>query len=90
MAPPREDAVLLLVVYVVPLALASALLWVAGLPRLALALLAVEAVVAGAVVAVRRRPAPARGGRTALGWALPVALVLAIGAVTAATLLLGR
>lgn len=83
MAVRREDAVLLLVVYVVPLGLVSALLWAAGLHRLALTLLAVEVVVALAVVLARR-------GAAGRWWLLPLGLVVGLGAVTAASLLAGR
>ncbi len=63
---------LVLVLYVLPLTAAVIVLALVGLPRLALALLAVEAVVSAAVLAARRPargaaeradpPAPDRGG----------------------------
>ena len=81
MAVRREDAVLLLVVYVVPLGLVSALLWGAGLPGLAVTLLAVELVVALAVVLARR------GTTSGRWWELPLVLLGGLGAVTALSLL---
>jgi uncharacterized integral membrane protein len=52
----RAGLVLLLLVYVLPLGAAVAFLLVVGLWQLALALAAVEAVVAGAVAWARRTP----------------------------------
>ena len=71
--PGRFELVLVLVLYVLPLGAAVGLLALVGLPGLALGLLAVEAVVAAAVVVAKspgRRP-----GRAVL--ALAVVAVLA-------------
>jgi len=57
--PGRFELVLVLVVYVLPLGAAVGLLALVGLPGLALGLLAVEAVVAAAVLTAKspgRRP----------------------------------
>ena len=79
--PDRFELVLVLLVYVLPLGAVVVLLALVGLPGLALGLLAVEAVVAAAVVVAKapgRRP-----GRAVLALA-----VLAALAGTGAVLLL--
>ena len=76
--PGRFELVLVLVVYVLPLGAAVGLLALAGLPGLALGLLAVEAVVAAAVVIAKspgRRP-----GRAVLALAV-VAVMAGTGAL---------
>lgn len=81
-APSRTEVVLLAGVYVVPLGLSIAFLAYVGLPGLALALLAVEALVSAMVVAAKR-PEGTRLGR------LTVALVvLAVAAGLGALVLL--
>ena len=85
---PRSDrfeTVLLLVLYVVPLIATVVFLAVVGLPGLALALLAVEAVVAGAVVRAKR-PEGTPVGRVVLALAV-VAVAAGAGALA---LLSGR
>ena len=80
--PSRTESVLLAGIYVVPLSLSIAFLAHVGLPGLALALLAVEALVSAMVVAAKR-PEGSRLGR------LTVALVvLAVAAGTGAAVLL--
>ena len=82
--PSRTEAVLLAGIYVVPLTLSIAFLAYVGLPGLALALLAVEALVSAMVVAAKR-PEGSRLGR------LTVALVvLAVAAGVGAFALLVR
>lgn len=81
-APSRTEVVLLAGIYVVPLGLSIAFLAYVGLPGLALALLAVEALVSAMVVAAKR-PEGSRLGR------LTVALVvLAVAAGLGALVLL--
>ena len=81
-APSRTEVVLLAGIYVVPLGLSIAFLAYVGLPGLALALLAVEALVSAMVVAAKR-PEGTRLGR------LTVALVvLAVAAGLGALALL--
>ncbi len=81
-APSRTEVVLLAGIYVVPLALSIAFLAYVGLPGLALALLAVEALVSAMVVAAKR-PEGSPLGR------LTVALVvLAVAAGLGALVLL--
>ena len=80
----RFEAVVVALVYVLPLTAAVVLLAVVGLPGLALALLAVEAgVSAGVVVAKRPEGAP----RSRLSVAL--ALVCVLAGIGAAVLLTG-
>ena len=81
--------VLVLLVYVLPLGAAAALLWAVGLPWLAVALLAVEAVVAAAVVVAKR---PARVGPRAPrpGWVVPAAMVGVLVALLGVTLVAAR
>ncbi len=64
--PSRTETVLLAAVYVVPLTLSVAFLAHVGLPGLALALLAVEALVS-AMVVVAKRPERSRRSPLALG-----------------------
>ena len=80
----RADTVVLLVVWVLPLLGAVALLAAAGLPLIAGALLAVEAVVAVCVYAARRRAA--RPSRPAPGWVVPAAMVGVLVALLGVTL----
>ena len=79
--PDRFELVLVLLVYVLPLGATVVLLALVGLPGLALGLLAVEAVVAAAVV---RAKSPGRRSRRAV---LALA-VLAVGAGAGAVVLL--
>jgi hypothetical protein len=65
--PPREDLVVLLVVWVVPLLVTAALLWSVGLRLVALSLLAVEVVVGLAVAVARSRGAAERRERSGDG-----------------------
>ncbi len=74
--PSRTEAVLLAAIYVVPLTLSIGFLAYAGLPGLALALLAVEALVS-AMVVVTKQPEGSR--RSPLAVAL-VVLAVAAGA----------
>jgi amino acid transporter len=75
------ELAVVLVVYVVPLLLTVGGLWAVGLHVLAGALLAVELVVAAAVVAVRRRPLAS--GPSRRPWLVPVAMVGCLGAIVA-------
>ncbi len=77
--PSRTEAVLLAGIYVVPLTLSIAFLAYVGLPGLALALLAVEALVS-AMVVVAKRPEGSRRSPLALGLAV-VAVAAGAGAV---------
>ena len=81
-APSRTEAVLLAAIYVVPLSLSIAFLAHVGLPGLALALLAVEALVSAMVVSAKR---PEGAARSRLAVAL---VVLAVAAGAGAGLLL--
>ena len=77
--PPRDrtDLVVLLVVWVLPLLVVAGLLAAAGLPQLALALVAIELAVAAVVAVVRRRPQrPA--GPAQRPWLVPLAMVLVL------------
>ena len=74
--PDRFELVVLLVVYVVPLSATVVFLALVGLPGLALALLAVEAVVTACVVAAKR-PEGVRPG--------PVVVALGVVATVSAT-----
>ncbi len=88
----RADLLVLLGVYVLPLAVVAALLVAAGLPGLAVALLVVEAVVVAVTVLVRRRPPPdpARPP-TSRPWLVPLVMVLLLaGVVGLASLVAGR
>ena len=77
--PSRTEAVLLAAIYVVPLTLSIAFLAYVGLPGLALALLAVEALVSAMVVSAKQ---PERSRLTRLAVALVVVAVAAgLGAV---------
>ena len=82
--PDRFEAVLVLVLYVVPLTATVVVLAWLGLPGLALALLAVEAGVSAAVVRAKRpEGAPS-------GWLVPALCVVAVAAAVGAALLLPR
>jgi len=75
----RTEVVLVLVVWVLPLLALVGLLVAADLAVIAGALLAVEVLVAGAVVLARRLPASEAGaGR---GWLAPVGMVLVLVAL---------
>jgi len=80
--PSRTEAALLAAIYVVPLTLSIAVLAYVGLPGLALALLAVEALVSAMVVSAKR---PEGSGPSRLTIAL---VLLAVVAGTAAFALL--
>jgi multisubunit Na+/H+ antiporter MnhB subunit len=77
--PSRTESVLLAGIYVVPLTLSIAFLAYVGLPGLALALLAVEALVS-AMVVVATRPEGARLTRSAVALAV-LAAAAGAGAV---------
>ena len=77
--PSRTETVLLAGVYVVPLTLSIAFLAYVGLPGLALALLAVEALVSAMVVSAKR---PEGSGLSRLAVALVlVAVAAGLGAL---------
>ncbi len=80
--PSRTETVLLAGIYVVPLTLSIAFLADVGLPGLALALLAVEALVSALVVVAKR---PTGSGRSPLAVGL---VVLAVAAGAGAAVLL--
>ena len=87
-APARGDLVVVLLVYVLPLLLVSALLWLAGLGGLALALLAVEGGVVAVTAAVRRRPPrPRAAGPARRPWLAPLAMVGVIGGIVGLSVL---
>ena len=92
---PRDPLILTLVMflYVLPLGAAVVLLALAGLPQLALALLAVEAVVSAAVI-VAKRPArpdgPDRPARLRPNWTVPLAFAGVLVLVLAVTLIAAR
>lgn len=73
----RSDAIPLLVVYVIPVGVAAVLLTIVGLGILAVALLAVEVVVALTVVAARRTPDDGASEHrpSSRPWLIPVLLV---------------
>ena len=74
----RVELVAVLVVWVLPLLLVAALLAIAGLPEVALAVLAVEVAV-GLVVARARRAPSAPGGEPAQRpWLVPLVMVLVL------------
>jgi multisubunit Na+/H+ antiporter MnhB subunit len=77
--PSRTEAVLLAAIYVVPLTLSIAFLAYVGLPGLALALLAVEAMVS-AMVVLAKRPEGSRLSRLAVALAV-LAVAAGVGAV---------
>ena len=77
--PSRTEAVLLAGVYVVPLTLSIAFLAYVGLPGLALALLAVEALVSAMVVSAKR-PEGSRLSRLAVALVV-LAVAAGLGAV---------
>jgi hypothetical protein len=77
--PSRTEAVLLAGIYVVPLTLSIAFLAHVGLPGLALALLAVEALVSAMVVAAKR-PEGSRLPRLVVALAV-LAVAAGLGAV---------
>ena len=72
--PDRTEVVLVLVVWVLPMFALVGLLVAVDLPVIAAALLTVELLVAGAVVAARRLPA--RTGGSGRPWLVPAAMVL--------------
>ena len=77
--PSRTEAALLAAVYVVPLTLSIAFLAYVGLPGLAMALLAVEALVA-AMVVVAKQPEGSRRSRLAVALVV-LAVAAGLGAV---------
>jgi hypothetical protein len=77
--PSRTEVVLLAGIYVVPLTLSIAFLAYAGLPGLALALLAVEAAVSAMVVRAKQ-PEGSRLSRLALALVV-LAVAAGLGAV---------
>lgn len=84
----RAEVVTALVVYVVPLAVVSVLLTLVGLGEIALALVAVEACVAGLTVAARRRPErTGRAAPTSRPWLVPLAMVLVLGGIVGVAVL---
>ncbi len=78
-APSRTETVLLAGIYVVPLGLSIAFLAYVGLPGLALALLAVEALVSSMLV-LAKRPEGSRLPRLAVGLGV-LAVAAGLGAV---------
>ena len=97
---PRDPLILTLVMflYVLPLGAAVVLLALAGLPQLALALLAVEAVVSAAVIVAKRpartdgpvRLARLRPTRLRPTWTVPLAFAGVLVLVLAVTLIAAR
>ncbi len=85
--PDRFEAVVILLVYVLPLGLTVLGLAVVGLPGLALALVAVEAVVGAFVLLAKRPEGASRRPGPLVGGLLVLAVVAAAGA---AVLLAGR
>ena len=85
--PPtdRFEAVLVMVLYVLPLSATVAFLALVGLPGLALALLAVEALVASAVVVAKRPSGVARGPGRLVVALLLLGLVAGAGALALLT-----
>jgi hypothetical protein len=77
--PSRTEAVLMAAIYVVPLTLSIAFLAYVGLPGLALALLAVEALVSAMVVSAKQ-PEGSRLTRMAVALVV-VAVAAGLGAV---------
>ena len=73
-APPGSGLLAALFLYVLPVTVVSGLLALAGLGGLALALLGVEAVVAGLTLLVRRRPARP-GTPSRRPWLVPLLMV---------------
>lgn len=86
---PRDPFafVLVLVLYVLPLGAAVVVLFVVGLPVLAVSLLVIEAGVVAAVV-IARRPAKPSTGRTRPGWVVPAGMVGLLLAMVGATIYL--
>ena len=89
---PPVPVLLVLVVYVLPLAGVTALLVAAGLGVLAVALLLVELAVVGAVLLARRRPPRPAGTLqpSARPWLVPLAMLGVVGGVVAVAVLAGR
>jgi hypothetical protein len=88
--PPsdRSELVVLLVVWVLPLLLVAGLLAAAGLPQLAIALVAIEVAVAVVVAVARRRPArPTAPAQRP--WLIPLAMVLVLVALAGLGVALG-
>lgn len=88
--PPRDrtDLVFLLMVWVLPLLVVAGLLAAAGLPQLAVALVAVEVAVAVIVAVVRRRP-ERTSGPSQRPWLVPLAMVLVLVALAGLGFALG-
>ena len=87
----RADLVVALFVYVLPLLAVSAFLALSGLGGLALALLGVEACVAGATVLAKRRPArtsPRAPSRRP--WLVPLAVLAVLGGIVGIAVLGAR
>lgn len=87
----RAELLTALFVYVLPLLAVSGLLALAGLGGLALALLGVEACVAGATVVAKRRPA--RSSSRVAGrrpWLVPLAMVAVLGGIVGIAILGAR
>ena len=85
----RSSLIAVLLIYVLPLTVATVFLVQVGLGVLALALVAVEAVVLLTVLAVRE-PSPARREPTPRPWLVPVAMVGALGAMVLVAMLASR
>lgn len=87
----RGELVAALFVYVLPLLLVSGLLALAGLGGLALALLGVEACVAGLTVLAKRRPArPLPVAPSRRPWLVPLAMVGVLAGIAGVAVLAAR
>jgi hypothetical protein len=82
-----SDALLVLGLYVVPVLAAAGYLASAGLGVLAVALLAVEAVVAASVWAAKKEPRPRDTPRRSRPWLLPVVMLGALMGMVLLTVL---
>ena len=79
--------VLVLLLYVLPLGAAVVVLFLAGLPVLAGALLVIEAGVLVAIAIARRPAKTASPARTPRPWLVPVAMLGLLGVMAGATVL---
>ena len=88
--PRRSSLVAVLVIYVLPVAAAVWFLTSRGLGVLALALVAVEVVVALTVLAARRPVPQARPAPSRRPWLVPLLMVGALGAFVGIAVLAAR